>query len=635
MVASLVLIVLGLASLLAPFLVPDLPLGRLGGIFVGISLMTLGVVVGYFRLYRKTRADEAFVRTGQSGEKAILGGGAIVVPLVHNIVNISLETMKLMVQRRGPDALITADNLRVDVEAEFYIKVAPRREDVLAAARSLGEKGTNPKAVAELVFEKLVSALRSVAATKQLQELHSNREEFASAVSEAVRNDLQHNGLTLETVTISQLDQTNVASLSDENIFDAQGKRRIAEITQAAQTERTQIEEAAEVERNTLRRTAERQRRQQDVLTQKEILELDRDKAQAEAGQRTLVANAQAEAERTAKEFSLEQHRQVEESRIANEQAVQERQATAARAVQVAKIEQERAVEQSNIERQQAIETAREAQEQAVEVAAQQRQQAVEVASRQRQAIIAEQEAQRATAEAAALDAEAERETAAQKVQTVRETSEAERDGQKKLITTEKAAREQQVREEMAARVKAFAVTAQAEAEQQAAEAQATAQLRLAEAQSAAAKLAAEGERAKEMVPVEVERERVAVLEAELQAKAEHESVAIELEKYKLLIQGQVEIAQAQSEALAMAFSSAKMTIWGDPDALNRMTEQFGRGQSMAALVDGLASNLPPELQQLASGLMGKLGTMVNGGEQAAEATEAAEPEVPEPDAES
>ena len=131
-------------------------------------------------------------------------------------------------------ALITKDNLRVDLSAEFYIKVQANADDILQAARSLGARNVQPQAVSELVQEKLVSALRTVAATKDLVELHSKRDEFASSVQAIVTHDLASNGLTLESVTISALDQTDPTQLQERNVFDAQGLRKIAEITQKA-----------------------------------------------------------------------------------------------------------------------------------------------------------------------------------------------------------------------------------------------------------------------------------------------------------------------------------------------------------------------------------------------------------------
>src|SRR5262245_49254663 len=100
-----------------PFLAMPARLG-LGG--VGTLLLILcAVMVVFTRLYQKAAANRAFVRTGQGGEKVVLDGGAIVIPVLHNVIPVSLETMRLSVERRGPHALITRDNLRVDLSAEF------------------------------------------------------------------------------------------------------------------------------------------------------------------------------------------------------------------------------------------------------------------------------------------------------------------------------------------------------------------------------------------------------------------------------------------------------------------------------------------------------------------------------------
>src|SRR5204863_9082069 len=171
------------------------------------------------------------------------------------------------------------DNLRVDLSAEFYIKVQANRDDILQAARSLGARNVQADAVSELVQEKLVSALRTVAATKDLVELHAKRDEFASAVQQIVIHDLSHNGLTLESVTISSLDQTDPTQLQEPNVFDAQGLRKIAEITQRARVERNEIE-----------RESEQAVVAKNVVTRKKVLDMERDQAEFEAEQKMKVA---------------------------------------------------------------------------------------------------------------------------------------------------------------------------------------------------------------------------------------------------------------------------------------------------------------------------------------------------------
>src|SRR5687768_12200128 len=254
----------------------------------GLGILILAAIAAVVtKLYHKSSANMAFVRTGMGGIKPIKDGGTIVLPVVHQVIPVSLETMRLNVERRGPHALITRDNLRVDLAAEFYIRVQANTDDIINAARSLGSRNVNPQSVSELVQEKLVSALRTVAATQDLVELHSKRDEFASKVQAIVTHDLASNGLTLESVTISALDQTDPTQLQERNVFDAQGLRKIAEITQKAKVERNEIEQDS-AQQITLK----------NVATRKQILDMQRDQAEFEAEQRAKVANVQAARER-------------------------------------------------------------------------------------------------------------------------------------------------------------------------------------------------------------------------------------------------------------------------------------------------------------------------------------------------
>jgi uncharacterized membrane protein YqiK len=269
MFVVIAVVLIGL-SLFGGALLPAWPaINSLISATAALVFFLLGLVVWAIKnFYVKPSANEAYVITGMGGRRVLIDQGGLFIPIVQQLVPVSLETMKLEVERIGSDALITKDNLRVDVRGEFYIKVLPDPNDVINAARSLGEKSVTAGSVSELVFEKLVSALRSVAATKDLVEIHAQRDEFASAVQTLVTSDLEQNGLTMESVTISRFDQTDQGLLSDSNIFDAQGKRKITEITQAALVERNRIE-----------REALREITMKNVQTRKETLELERDQA--------------------------------------------------------------------------------------------------------------------------------------------------------------------------------------------------------------------------------------------------------------------------------------------------------------------------------------------------------------------
>src|SRR5438132_11034611 len=148
--------------------------GLAGGI--GVVVFIAGALITIVtNLYRKTSADQAFVRTGQGGARVVMDGGALVLPVIHRVLDVNLQTMKLGVNPRGRNALITKDNLRADVLAQFYIKVQPDVDHILTAARSLGENSVNAETVEALVSEKLVSTLRAIASQMDRFETRTRR----------------------------------------------------------------------------------------------------------------------------------------------------------------------------------------------------------------------------------------------------------------------------------------------------------------------------------------------------------------------------------------------------------------------------------------------------------------------------
>ena len=92
---------------------------------IGVAaIFVLGLL--FARLYRRSTRDEAYVRTGLGGQKVVLDGGAFVLPIVHDVIPVNMNTLRLEVSRGRDKALITKDRMRVDVIAEFYVRVAAR-----------------------------------------------------------------------------------------------------------------------------------------------------------------------------------------------------------------------------------------------------------------------------------------------------------------------------------------------------------------------------------------------------------------------------------------------------------------------------------------------------------------------------
>src|SRR3954447_3151410 len=151
------------------------------GVFVLLVLMS---VIAKF--YRRCGADEALVRTGSGGNRVVIGGGINCYPVLHQLMRVSLRSVKLCVERSARNALVTKDKIKANVTTELYIKVEPLAEDVLAAARSFGDRNVDEHVIADLIEGKLTDALRSVAANQTFMALHANRKQFAERIQEVL-----------------------------------------------------------------------------------------------------------------------------------------------------------------------------------------------------------------------------------------------------------------------------------------------------------------------------------------------------------------------------------------------------------------------------------------------------------------
>ena len=169
-------------------------------------LAFVGLVLA--RLYRRATREVSLVRTGAGGKHIIMDGGCLVVPLVHEVSPVNMKTLRLEVQRNGEAALITKDRMRVDVGVEFYVSVSPTEEGIARAAQTLGNRTFYVEQLREMIEGKLIDGLRAVAAQMTMDSLHENRADFVQEVQNTVSEDLTKNGLSLESVSLTALDQT-------------------------------------------------------------------------------------------------------------------------------------------------------------------------------------------------------------------------------------------------------------------------------------------------------------------------------------------------------------------------------------------------------------------------------------------
>src|SRR5687768_118606 len=225
-----------------------------GAIFVALLIFAFTIT----RLYKRATKEVGFVRTGFGGERVVMDGGALVLPVLHETMPVDMNTVRLAVERKNMDALITLDRLRIDVKAEFYVRVRPDAQAIAMAAQTLGLRTMQPDALKDLVEGKFVDALRSVAAGMTMNELHEKRADFVQKVQQVSSNDLAMNGLELESVSLTGLDQTSIEHFNANNAFDAEGLTKLTEQIQLRKKARNDIEQETRVQIETKNLEAEK-----------------------------------------------------------------------------------------------------------------------------------------------------------------------------------------------------------------------------------------------------------------------------------------------------------------------------------------------------------------------------------------
>ena len=423
-------------------------------VLIALTIIVLFLFIGLVmaRLYKRATRETSLVKTGSGGRKVIMDGGAIVVPFLHEISKVNMKTLRLEVSRANEQSLITKDRMRVDVGVEFYVSVNATEDGISRAAQTLGDRTFHVDQLREMIEGKPVDGLRAVAAQMSMDELHENRASFVQEVQNAISENLLKNGLELEAVSLTALDQTPFESLDENNAFNAVGMQKLAAVIATSRKERAEI-------------TAEA-----DVSVARLVMEAEKRKYQIEREQ---------------KEASIDQIREIQTLQAKQEAEIAQNQGSSDQAKEQARIERERAVRAAEIERERTIREAEIAKERELEVADQ-----------ERQIIVARKSEEESQARASADNACAEANKASEAIETARAVAEAERQKRIALIEAEKEAERQATAIRLAATAKKDAASDRASAKLEETQADADAIKVRAEAKKADLLATAEGQTA-------------------------------------------------------------------------------------------------------------------------------------------
>ena len=588
-----------------------------------VFLFLLGTLVVLAKFYRKVEQGKALIVNSMRAEPEVTFTGKVVVPILHKAETMDISVKTIEIDRRGKEGLICKDNIRADIKVTFFVRVNKTREDVIKVAQAIGcVRASDPRTLEELFSAKFSEALKTVGKHLDFVDLYTKRDEFRDQIVQIIGRDL--NGYVLEDAAIDFLEQTPLAALDPNNILDAQGIRKITELTAI---EKVRTNEYANTERKQIKK--------QDVEAAETILELERQQVDAQSKQQREIETMRSrEAAETAK-VAAEERLKAELARIKADEEIAIQDENRQRQVEVAQKNRERviAVEAERVEKERALEAI--AREREVELQRIAKEKDLEI---ERKAI-ADVVRQRIVVDKGVAEEE-------ERIKALRVLEEARRLKDAAVIAAEAEAQEKLVKDikaaeaaEQAARHRAGERLTLADAELEAADRQAKAKIRLAEGQQAEAAAAGLAEaRVKEadaaateryglaqatvlrergLAEATASREKLAAEASGISAKAEamkaldeagrgHEEFRLRLENERVLqeqeIQARREVAEAQAMALAEAFRNAKIDIIGGESLV---VDRVLNAVSMSKAVDGAVGRSQTAQTLLADYLQG------------------------------
>lgn len=528
-----------------------------------IFIVLMGLLAIVKAWYIKVPQGTALIINGLAGQLKVSFTGALVFPVIYKKEFMKISLITLEVDRRGKDGLICRDNMRADITVAFYLRVNETTADVLKVAKSVGaERASDKAAVNQLFNAKFSEALKTVGKQIEFVSLFENRQEFREKIIEVIGNDL--NGYVLEDVAIDYLEQTPKSALDPANILDAEGIKKITELT-AAQNVRTNI----------LERDEELAIKKKNVETVEAMLELQRQQADAEAKQEREVATLRAREEAETKKVQEEERKKAEATTISVEQDLAVQTENQKREIEVAEQNRQRAVaiEEEKVTRARDLEIV--SREREVELQRIEAEKAVEVEKKEIANVIRERVAVDKTV---AIEEE--------RIKEVREVSEADRLKQVQVLSAEASAEEEKVKqvkaaeaEELSAKHKAVEITTMAQAELEAAAKEADGKKKLAEgtqAERAAPGLA--DAKVQEAKAYAFQKEGLAeaeVIDAKGKAEAEIINAKGKAEAEVIALQGNSEATAKQEIGLAGA-EVTRQQFKAEADGLVEKFEAMG-----------------------------------------------------------
>ena len=331
---------------------------NMGNLVLIFLVLLLILIILFSKFYQRSSKDVAFVRTGMGGERIVLTSGAMAIPIIHQVTPVNMNTLRLNVERSNDKGLITSDKMRIDIQAAFYVRVKGDKDGVALAAQTLGARTLNPQSIQELLEGKFVDAIRTVVSSMTLEELHSEAKDFTDRAAKLVDDVLTKNGLELESVSLSSMDQTDKQYLDPSNTFDAEGLIKVTRETEESRRTRNEIEKTADLKIAETNLVAEK--KNLDVKRQSEYarLQTDLDVTTKQVEQTAKISSIKAIKQKEASKVEIAQKEETEKNQLTSDKTIKQERTLVEKVIRNAEIEKAKVLEKTEIERSKEIQIA-------------------------------------------------------------------------------------------------------------------------------------------------------------------------------------------------------------------------------------------------------------------------------------
>jgi uncharacterized membrane protein YqiK len=270
---------------------------------------------------RKIQPGRAGVKTGWGGIQVSFDW-MIRVPMIQTYHVVDISVKKLEIQRKGKDGLVCRDNIRADIVVAFYIRVEATQESVRKVCQMLSpERVSDVNQLRELFEAKFSEALKTAGKQMEFHELFTERIKFRDQIQNTIGKDLD--GFLLQDVAIDYLEQTPLDQHDPSNVLDAEGIKKITEITQRERVLANEFSQRAQV-------LVERENADADIAKREQKRRNEEDTAKQHRAITEVKANEEAEARKV-----IEGRRQeVEAKRLEADESIRLRTEDMNRAVQ-------------------------------------------------------------------------------------------------------------------------------------------------------------------------------------------------------------------------------------------------------------------------------------------------------------